>query len=142
MSFGAQSILVIKDRQSGFIAAKLTKDKTTKEAIEALKTCFFNYGFASVVRSDGGPSFRDAFAQELDKLGVKHVLSISFNPQSNGGAERVVRSLREVLEKRGVRKTTQLEISEICFKVNSISQPSGRGSAAERFLKRRPKTLR
>ena len=29
MSFGAQSILVIKDRQSGFIAAKLTKDKTT-----------------------------------------------------------------------------------------------------------------
>ena len=102
---------------------------------------FFNYGFASVVRSDGGPSFRDAFAQELDKLGMKHVLSSSFNPKSNGGAERVVRSLREVLEKRGVRKTTQLEISEICFKVNSISQPSGKGSAAERFLKRRPKTL-
>ena len=61
---------------------------------------FFNYGFASVVRSDGGPSFRDAFAQELDKLGMKHVLSSSFNPKSNGGAERVVRSLREALEKR------------------------------------------
>ena len=46
MSYGSQSILVIKDRQSGFIAAKLTKDKTTKAAIEALKTWFFNYGFA------------------------------------------------------------------------------------------------
>ena len=141
MSYGSQSILVIKDRQSGFIAAKLCKDKTTKTAIEALKTWFYSFGFASVVRSDGGPTFKEAFSQELDKLGVKHVLSSSFNPQSNGAAERVVRSLREVLEKRGVKKTTQLEISEICFKVNSISQPSERGSAAERFLKRRPKTL-
>ena len=122
MSYGAQSILVIKDRQSGFIAAKLTKDKTTQAAIEALKTWFFNYGFASIVRSDGGPAFRDAFSQELDKHGVKHVLSSSFNTQSNGAAERVVRSLREVLEKRGGKKTTQLKISEICFKVNSISQ--------------------
>ena len=63
MSFGAQSILVIKDRMSGFIAAKLTKDKSTKEAIEALKTWFYSYGFSSVVRSDGGPSFRDSFSE-------------------------------------------------------------------------------
>ena len=53
----------------------------------------------------------------------------------------MVRSLREVLEKRGQRRTSQLEISEICFRVNCIAQPSGRGSAAERFLKRRPKSL-
>ena len=141
MSFGAQSILVIKDRMSGFIAAKLTKDKSTKEAIDALKTWFYSYGFASVVRSDGGPSFRESFSEELDKMGVKHILSSSYNPQSNGGAERVVRSLREVLEKRGQRRTTQSELSEITFKVNYITQPSGRGSAAERFLKRKPKSL-
>ena len=141
MSFGSQSILVIKDRMSGFIAAKLTKDKSTKEAIEALKTWFNSYGFASVVRSDGGPSFRESFSEELDRMGVKHVLSSSYYPQSNGGAERVVRSFCEVLEKRGQRRTSQLELSEICFRVNCITQPSGRGSAAERFLKRRPKTL-
>ena len=69
------------------------------------------------------------------------MLSGSYNPQSNYAAERVCKSLREVLEKRGGKKTSQLEISEICFKVNSISQPAGRGSASERFLKRRPKTL-
>ena len=49
--------------------------------------------------------------------------------------------MREVLEKRGQRRTSQSELSEICFKVNCITQPSGRGSAAERFLKRRPKSL-
>ena len=86
MSYGSQSILVIKDRMSGFIAAKLTKDKSTREAIEALKTWFYNYGFSSVVRTDRGPSFRESFSEELDKMGVKHVLSSSYNPQSNGGA--------------------------------------------------------
>ena len=53
----------------------------------------------------------------------------------------MVRSLREVLEKREGKKTSQLELSEICFKVNCITQPSGQGSAAERFLKRKPKSL-
>ena len=46
-----------------------------------------------------------------------------------------------MLEKRGQRSTTQAELSEITFKVNCINQPSGRGSAAERFLRRRPKSL-
>ena len=53
MSYGSQSILVIKDRMSGFVAAKLTKDKTTREAVDALKTWFFNYGFCSTVRTVG-----------------------------------------------------------------------------------------
>ena len=34
-----------------------------------------------------------------------------------------------------------MELSEIAFKVNCITQPSGQGSAAERFLKRKPKSL-
>ena len=44
-----------------------------------------------------------------------------------------------MLEKRGAKRTDQLELSELCF--NSIVQPGGRGSASERFRKRSPKTL-
>ena len=66
MSYGTQSILVIKDRQSDYIAAKLCKDKTTRSAIEALKTWVFNYGFASIVRSDGGPCFKDLNLTSLE----------------------------------------------------------------------------
>ena len=89
MSYGTQSVLVIKDRQTGYIAAKLCKDKSTKFAVEALRIWFYTYGFCSILRSDGGPCFKDTFINEMDKLGVKHVLSSSYNPQSNGGAERV-----------------------------------------------------
>ena len=141
MSYGAQDVLVIKDRATGYIAAKLCKDKTTKSAIEGLKLFFFAYGFANCIRSDGGPCFKDAFSQELDKLGVKHTLSSAYNPQSNGGAERVCKSIREVLNKRGGHRTTQVELSELCFKVNSHIQPGGKGSAHERFHRRSPKTL-
>ena len=93
------------------------------------------------MRSDGGPCYRESFTTEMDKLGVKHVLSSAHNPQSNGAAERVCKSIREVLDKRGVNSTTQLELSELCFKVNSHVQPGGRGSAHERFHKRCPKSL-
>ena len=141
MSYGTQSILVIKDRQTGYIAAKLCKDKTTRSALEALKMWFYSYGFSNTVRSDGGPCFKDTFTNELDKLGIKHTLSSAHNPQSNGGAERVCKSIREVLNKRGGHRTDQMELSELCFKVNSHIQPGGRGSAHERFHKRCPKTL-
>ena len=91
-----ESILVIKDHLTGYIEAKFCKDKTTKSAVEALKTWFFNFGFASTVRADGGPCFKEAFFYEMDKLGVKHVLSSNYNPQSNGAAERVCKNIREI----------------------------------------------
>ena len=45
------------------------------------------------------------------------------------------------MDKRGGHRTTQVELSELCFKVNSHIQPGGRGSAHERFHRRSPKTL-
>ena len=93
----------------------------------------YSYGFGSTVRSNGGPCFKETFTNELDKLGVKHILSSAHNPQSNGGAERVCKSIREVLDKRGGHRTDQLELSELCFKVNSHIQPGGICSAHERF---------
>ena len=37
MAYGTQDMLVIKDRHSVFIAAKLTKDKTISSAVTALR---------------------------------------------------------------------------------------------------------
>ena len=68
----------------------------------ALRQWFYSYGSCNVVRSDGGPAFKETFNKEMDRMGVKHVLSSSYHPQSNGGAERVVKSLQEVLEERGL----------------------------------------
>ena len=45
------------------------------------------------------------------------------------------------VKRLNIRDPSLTKLAEICFKVNSISQPGGRGSAAERFLKRSPKTL-
>ena len=45
------------------------------------------------------------------------------------------------VKRLNIRDHSLTKLAEICFKVNSISQPCGRGSAAERFLKRSPKTF-
>ena len=42
MQYGSQDIMVIKDRSSGYIAAKLTKDKTTNLAVIALRKWFYS----------------------------------------------------------------------------------------------------
>ena len=81
MQYGSQDILVIKDKHSGYISAKLTKDKSTQRAISAIKAWFYDYGFCNQVWTDGGPTFTSSFSEELGKMGIKHVLTSSYNPQ-------------------------------------------------------------
>ena len=64
----------------------------------------------------------------MTRLGVKHVKSSAYNSSSNGRAERVVRSIKEFLQK-------------FCFKVNNHTQNGKTGSAAERLLRRKTISL-
>ena len=125
--------MVLKDRHPGYIAAKLCKDKTTASAVMALRQWFYRYGFDNVLRTDGGPAFKESFTKEMDMMGVKDVLSSSYNPQSNRGAERVVKSLREFLEKRGAKKTDQLELSEICLRLTHMCSLEAEGQPMSAF---------
>ena len=105
MSYGTQSILIIKDRQTGYIAAKLCRDNKTKSALEALKMWLYSYGFSSTVRSNGGPCFKETFTNELDKLGVKHILSNAHNPQSQSTSPLPCQALGRENRENKNRKT-------------------------------------
>ena len=50
-----------------------------------------------------------------------------------------MRSVKEVLKKEG-RKVTKEHLAEVCFKIN-CNQEEGTGSRAERFFRRRPRSL-
>ena len=105
--YNKQDITVIKDRSTGYISAVLCKDQSTAESVKALMTWFHSYGFCHILRSDNGGSFRTSFTEEMNKLGVKHVKASAYNSSSNGGAERVVRSIKEYLRKENIQKVTQ-----------------------------------
>ena len=52
-----------------------------------------------VIRSDGGPQFRSGFDAWCKEMAIKHELSSSYNPQSNGHAEQAVKTVKSLLKK-------------------------------------------
>lgn len=58
------------------------------------------HGLPDVIVSDGGPPYNSyAFVNFLEKQGIKVFKSPPYNPPSNGQAERLVRTVKDVLKK-------------------------------------------
>ena len=49
----------------------------------------------------------EASGKDMHRLGVKHVKASAYNSSSNGGAERVVLSIKEYLREENIQKVTQ-----------------------------------
>ena len=79
--------------------AKLTS--TTSEAvITHFKSIFARHGVPEIVRSDNGPQFgSEPFRKFAQDWNFSHVTSSPHFPQSNGEAERAVRTIKGLLKK-------------------------------------------
>ena len=68
--------------------------------IVTLKTLFARYGIPEVLRSDNGPQYSaEEFAWFMECYGFRRVPSSLRYPQSNGLAERMVRTVKHILKK-------------------------------------------
>ena len=127
-------ILVVKDHQSGFIWARVTKNKEAKTAINFFQQYFHTFDRPALVMSDGGPAFGAPFSKYLDLHHIRHHVTSAHHPSSNGDAEAGVKSVKTVLIKIG--KVNQQLVTEACFNHNNMPAPSGEGTPAERFFRR------
>ena len=92
--------LLLVDYFSRYIEiAKLTK-VTSNKLIHHIKSIFARHGIPQEVRSDNGPQYAssvfDKFAKEYVFL---HVTSSPRYPQSNGEAERAVKTIKKLIKK-------------------------------------------
>ena len=96
----ATTYLLVVDYCSRYIeVAKLTS-ATSKGVIAHLKSIFARHGIPQVVRSDNGPQYSaDEFADFAKEHGFSHVPSSPKYPQSNGEAERAVKTIKSLLAK-------------------------------------------
>ena len=124
---------------SGFIQAYPIRSQCTAEVVEKIKAWCYNWGFCSRILTDGGPCYRSDFEKQMAELGITAIKSSCYNPESNGGAERSVKLLKDQLKKGG-GQLTQLQIAELLFAVNSRDQGS-QGSPISRFLGQGTKSL-
>ena len=139
--FNGKNILMIKDRVSGFIWGKVTKNQTSQEAFDAIMSWSHRMGIPHECRSDGGGSFRARFSQMLREVGVNHVHTSPYNSKSNGGVERSIRSIKDVLRKQEIKKVTQEKLDEITYLINQHPQKGEEGTPAERFFGRSPRSV-
>lgn len=98
--FDKSHYLVVVDYFSRYFeVAKLTS--TTSEAvIEHFKSIFARHGIPEVVRSDNGPQFVSEYFQKFSRTwGFSHITSSPRFPQSNGEAERAIRTIKGLLKK-------------------------------------------
>ena len=96
-TYHKQDMLMVKDRVSGLIWAKATKNQTAQAGFDAIMEWAYRMGIPHEVRSDGAGSFRTSFTELLKSVGIKHVHTSPYNSKSNGGSERCVRSIKDVL---------------------------------------------
>ena len=86
------------------------------------------------VVADSGPSFRNNFKEEANKLGIKVKHSSAYNSSSQAAVEQRVGQQKSVLKKCG--PLNQLQIHKMIFCINCREQKGGAGSPIARFLGR------
>ncbi|XP_064475825.1 uncharacterized protein LOC135389723 [Ornithodoros turicata] len=73
---------------------------TSGQVITALKSCLARFGIPDVLRTDNGPQFCSSeFASFARSYGFRHETSSPRYPRSNGEAERMVRTVKDIMKK-------------------------------------------
>lgn len=97
---GVQHCLLCVDHFSKMGFGKAVKAPTSENVVSFLEEIFGQYGKWEEVLSDQGKAFiGNKFVKFLEKKGVKQRLSTPNHPQSNGAAERFVRTIGQLLRK-------------------------------------------
>ena len=84
MSIGNPHFLIIVEKVTSFIWAKLFGHMTTSNSLSMLSDIIAEHWRPKMVVSDSGPSFRGEFIQSLHDLHIDHSSSSAFMATHNG----------------------------------------------------------
>jgi thymidylate kinase/transposase InsO family protein len=97
---GARYICVAVDAMSKYVEAWPTPKLDSATMAQFFEmSVMANHGLPRTVVTDQGKEFQLAFSDLMTDLGVQHVRSAAYNPQSNGQAEAAVKTILHGLQK-------------------------------------------
>lgn len=144
--FSAKRILLISDAYSKYCEAIMMSSTIAECVIEKLINFFCIFGLPSELVSDNGPPFKSKkFIDFLTSHNIKYTPAPPYHPQSNGQAERPVRTIKQIFYKfcLGVEGnlTMKEKIQKFCmYHNNSPSTTTGKAPLSIIFSYK-PKTL-
>ena len=130
--------LLIVDYFSKFPIIRKLHSLSTGQVISELKGIFSENGIPETLISDGGPQFRSEFKEFAQKWGFEHIQSSPHHHQSNGEAERYVRTIKDTLTKAH-QSGQDLDMALLCYRSTPLN--SKLPSPAELMNSRRYRTL-
>ena len=81
-----KDILVLRDKMSGYIFARITKDKSIASSTETLHEYINTFDRPLTIITDGGPAFNLGFVEYLRSRHIHHRYTSAYRPQSNSPA--------------------------------------------------------
>lgn len=140
--FQGKMLLLVVDAFSKWIEVFVVNNMTSETIIYLLKTQLITrFGLPRTMVTDNQTTFTSSeFQQFCANFGIKHILTPSYHPQSNGQVERYVQTTKQSLRK--LMETGKNINQELCnFLFQFRSTPTAAGvSPAELFLRRKLRT--
>ena len=96
---GGKHFIAMIDRFSGFPFVRQLTSLNSQAIIKCLDNWFKDFGFPSIIRTDGGPQFRSEFAKYCWKKQIVKETSSAYYAQSNGLAECGVKQMKFLVKK-------------------------------------------
>ena len=91
--------VLVVDYFSHYVEVQRLTSTTASNVIAALKSIFSRHGVPSVMVSDNGPQYDCKEMKEFaEDYCFRHITSSPYHPQSNGLAERTVKTVKQLLE--------------------------------------------
>ena len=100
VELNGKTYLLVADYFSCYLEVQTLTTATSASVIRALKAIFLRHGIPAVLMSDNGPLYSSQEMKDFpNQYNFKHVTSSPHYPQSNGMAERMVKTAKSLLEK-------------------------------------------
>ncbi|KAJ1524592.1 hypothetical protein ONE63_011078 [Megalurothrips usitatus] len=139
--FYGKNFLVVVDAHTGWMDIGLVSGHTTEEAMRCLRTCFNYNGLPFTIVSDNGSAFTARkFREFCATRGIRQLFTAPRQPSSNGRAERMVRSGKEMLERQVLDgQDWQSRVDNVLDSLRSTPGEDGK-SPNERLMGRQVRT--
>jgi cleavage and polyadenylation specificity factor subunit 1 len=130
---GYQYLFTVIDRSTRWAEALPLMVVATADCVDALISGWVaRFGVPTLITSDCGVQFAPAlWAALMKKLGVRHVMTTAYHPQSNGVLERFHRRLKEALRARAAATDWPLHLPWVLLGLRTAPREDSGVSTAQ-----------
>ena len=119
------TFLLVVDVTSRFPVVRILSSKTANSVINALKGIYCDFGLPKRVLTDNGPCFKSKkFVEFHEKLSITVEKSSAYNHQSIGSVERMVQTIKQIMNKNAENAWLAMLIFRATFRPGINKSPS------------------